>query len=79
MCNIDGLHISRNIFKKNDNIETIMATYREHSTTAESFTKISKKIYNKIENMGFNVDKLILEYVVYDSNQSHDNKWINII
>lgn len=71
-------HLSKNIFKKLDNGNyKIMLTHRKYDIGAESFQQNVASIKEKLEVVGFDVDKTIVEFSVYDTKVSHDSNWIN--
>lgn len=72
-----GAHLSRNFFKKiNDDEYIIMMTLRDHDTTYESFKKYVNILKKALIDDGFFVDKIEIEFAVYDSHINHDIKWI---
>jgi len=72
-----GARKSQNIFKKvNDDIVNIMITYRDYEKVFEKFKSHLDKIKNKLSNEGFEVEKEIVEFSIYDTKMSHDAEWI---
>lgn len=75
--NINRLKISRNPFKKHeDGQQTVMITYRDYVAGRPLFETTVKTIKDDMIAMGFNVDKTIIEFSVFDTKVSHDKKWI---
>lgn len=73
-----GAHLSRNYFKRLSESEfIIMMTLREYKTVSEAFQDRVTSLHSKLERMGFIVDKVEIEYAIYDSNMDHDKIWIN--
>jgi NTP pyrophosphatase (non-canonical NTP hydrolase) len=71
-------HLSKNIFKKlDDGKYKIMLTYRKHDSVSGDFEADVKSIKSYLEAAGFQVDKTIIEFSVYDTRVSHDSEWIN--
>jgi NTP pyrophosphatase (non-canonical NTP hydrolase) len=69
-------HLSRNIFKKYaDGTTSVMITYREYTGTAEKFAIQVKHLHDALEANNFDVDKLITEFSVYDTNVKFDAEW----
>lgn len=70
-------HLSRNIFKKldGDNFK-IMLTARSYGGTATEFKKRVQDIEATLREAGFDVDKVIVEFSVYDTRVNHDSSWI---
>ena len=68
---------SRNVFKKlNDDLVTIMVTYREYQGTYELFKKQIQNLKEDLEANGFELEKEIVEFSIYDTKVSHDSAWI---
>lgn len=71
-----GAHLSRNYFKRLSETEfIIMMTLREYKTYSEAFQGRVTSLHSKLEHMGFIVDKVEIEYAIYDSNMDHDKIW----
>lgn len=68
-------HLSRNIFKWSDGEIKMMVTIREYNTFYENFKKTVDNLKENITKK-FNIEKVEVEYVIFDSNQSIDDKWI---
>lgn len=70
-------HLSRNIFKKldGDNFK-IMLTARSYTGSATAFKKRVENIEVTLKERGFDVDKVIVEFSVYDTRVNHDSSWI---
>jgi len=70
-------HLSRNYFKKiNDEQYIIMMTLRVFDQSAEQFEQSVNNLKNWIIEDGFVVDKVEIEFALYDTNINHDNDWI---
>jgi len=73
----EDVHISRNYFKTDGDISTIMLTYRDYYGTLDAFKMELYRIRQLIADSGFTMNgKEIIEYCVYDSNNTHDSKWM---
>lgn len=73
----NNAHLSRNVFKNLTNGKfKIMSTYRDYKSTVEKFAESTSNIRAKFEEAGFELDKHIIEFAIYDSNLSHDSRWI---
>lgn len=73
-----GAHLSRNMFKKLSETDyKLMMTYRSYHGTSEEFTTQVDLIKQALDDANFEVDKVIIEFSVYDTRVSHDAKWIN--
>ena len=76
VCKQNGLHLSKNIFKKIDGENYyIMATLREYNTDLSSFVNRIESFKYQISSLKY--DKIEIECCVYDSNNKHDDIWIN--
>jgi len=73
----NGAHLSRNFFKKiNENEYIIMMTLRKYNDVSEVFTKKVHALNEFLELHNFEVDKVEIEFAIYDSNDQHDSNWI---
>lgn len=70
--------LSKNFFKKADENGNFvnMLTYRSNMCGSSRFKLEVEGIKNLLNEEGFNFEKLEVEYAIYDTNVSHDNKWI---
>lgn len=76
-CSDRKLHVSKNAFKKYDNGEmTIMATYRDYDTWTDKFNSDVLSIRGALTRDGFELEKPITEFAVYDTKVSHDASWL---
>lgn len=72
-----GCHLSRNVFKRIDeNHFKIMSTYRKYDGVFETFKETLETIKKNIVSAGFEIEKTIVEFSVYDSRVSHDAAWL---
>jgi len=73
-----GAHLSRNFFKKiNIHEYIIMTTLRSYEDTYEKFLERLKAFKAALINGGFNPEKEIVEFSIYDTKISHDFIWLN--
>lgn len=71
-------HISKSIFKRVSETEfKIMLTYREYAGVYEYFKLHVDDIAGMIQFNGFQVDKPIVEFSIFDTKVSHDASWIS--
>lgn len=73
----NGCHTSSNAFKIYPNYKVIMVTKRDADCTVLDFIEKVNHIHRVIEESGFEVGTPIIEFVIYDSNKSHDDLWIS--
>jgi NTP pyrophosphatase (non-canonical NTP hydrolase) len=72
-----GARRSRNVFKVYpDGSFKVMVTYRKYDGVYEEFVKELDVLQADIENLGYEVEKRIVEFSIYDTKVSHDNAWI---
>ncbi len=77
IANEFGAHLSRNYFKKlSENEYIIMMTYRKKEIVSEVFKVKVNVLKDVLESHNFEVDKIEIEFAIYDSNHKHDNRWI---
>lgn len=70
-------HMSKNAFKIYENGSfTQMLTYRNYNCSMEAFESEANIIYDIIDSNGFEVEKRITEFSIYDTKVSHDTKWL---
>lgn len=70
-------HTSQNIFKKhNDGTYVIMMTHRNNNTVSEDFKETINSIEAELTRNGFDLEKTIIEFTVYDTLVSHDTDWL---
>ena len=70
--------LSRNFFKKSEDGKFInMLTYRSDKVGKPTFELEVETIKQLLSDNGFEFEKVEIEYSIYDTNVSHDTKWIN--
>jgi hypothetical protein len=71
-------HLSRNAFKKHqDGRQSIkMLTYRKYDGTSQEFINHVSNICNQLTEQSLHYEKVIHEFACYDSNDHHDQAWI---
>lgn len=73
----NGLHLSKNVLKDTgDGAGIVMATARSYETTHEDFREMAERCREAITGAGFSVEKLIVEYAIYDDREVMDDAWI---
>lgn len=72
-----GSHLSRNFFKKMDNGKFVnMLTYRRYDNLYKDFDNYVNHIKELLNSKNIPFEKVITEFSVYDTNTSHDDKWL---
>ena len=70
-------HLSRNFFKKvSDSEYIIMMTLRNYDVVSEVFTAKVNALKDILIENNFEVDKVEIEFAIFDSNDTHDSNWI---
>lgn len=73
----NGAHLSRNVFKRIDEDRyKVMVTARSHTGTYLSFKEWLDLIESAIKREGFEIDRIITEFSVFDTKVSHDSSWV---
>lgn len=74
-----GAHMSQNVFKLNkDGTSVIMVTLRKHGICRSNFEIQRDRLANDLSSV-FQIGKLETEFILYDTNEAHDNTWIQSI
>ena len=72
-----GARRSSNVFKVySDGSFTVMVTYRKYDGVYEEFVEDLDELEKQIKLEGFEVEKRIVEFSIYDTRVSHDAAWI---
>lgn len=72
-----GAHLSRNYFKKLDNGKFVnMVTHRNYGDLRENFDGQVEYLKDLLDSSNIEFEKVITEFSIYDTNVSHDNKWL---
>ncbi len=74
----ENFHVSRNLFKSDNNYDYRMITYRTKNKDISEFNMIvinMEKILNKLNIL---YDKVELEECILDTNEVHDNNWLRL-
>jgi len=70
-------HLSRNFFKKLDNGKFVnMVTLRSYDGVYGEFEIKVEKLKSRLKEESIHFEKVITEFSIYDTNVSHDNKWL---
>lgn len=75
MCNA---HLSKNFFKKIGDGKFInMVTLRDYKCTYEEFKEKLEQLKKQLDYFGFEFEKEVVEFSIYDTKVSHDYNWLN--
>lgn len=77
LCEMFGFHMSKNLFKKDENHVYQMVTYRSNGNTPiQQFDDVIDAMTWHLTSRKINFDKVEIEECIYDSNISIDNSWL---
>jgi len=76
LCDNFNFHLSKNLFKKDENYIWQMITYRDYSKNYNNFENIINNMSNQLEALNIFCDKIEIEECVYDSNVEVDKSWL---
>lgn len=76
VCSYMKFHISRNLFKKNDEFDWLMITSRQYNTNLSSFKSIINTMTGTLDNIKIEYDKVEIEECIFDSNENIDKEWL---
>lgn len=80
IAKIHDSHLSRNAFKMNDDGSQIsMMTIRRHNITKDEFIKDANLLLDTLNFALFDAPKAISEFVLYDTNEAHDDVWLSYV
>jgi NTP pyrophosphatase (non-canonical NTP hydrolase) len=72
-----GSHLSRNYFKKLPDGKFVnMITHRSYGDLYKHFDGQVEYLKGLLESNNIHFEKVITEFSIYDTNVSHDNKWL---
>lgn len=74
ICQLQDVHLSRNINKSTKAGYTIMTTYRDSILLGDFTTRLTQ-IIKAIEDE-YKIEKEIIEYALYDNNLNYDKTWL---
>jgi hypothetical protein len=78
IASINDCHLSKNFFKKNDDGTFVqMITYRSSEKHYEAFIEYVEHLKNTLDIYEYEYEKVITEFSIFDTKQSHDGKWIS--
>ncbi len=70
-------HISRNVFKRHaDGFITVMLTYRARRSVYEDVKEHVEHVARQLKSEGFEVEKELIEFSLYDTKVHHDAEWL---
>lgn len=71
-----GCHMSRNTFKRTGDNLVVMLTYRDYEGPYEKVSTAVDHIGQALRAAGYDVDKEIVEFSLYDTKVHHDAAWL---
>lgn len=76
ICNEMDFHISRNLFKKNNEFDWLMITYRKNNIKLSDFKSDIDRMKKLLNNLEIEYDKIEIEECIFDSNENLDKEWL---
>lgn len=78
LCDMFGFHMSKNLFKKDDNFVYQMITYRSNGKKPiQQFDDVIDAMVWHLSSKKIEFDKVEIEECIFDTNVSIDNKWLD--
>lgn len=72
-----GAHLSRNMFKQlNEGCYIMMVTLRHYDYGFDEFEGELRKLIESISKAGFEIEKEIVEFSIFDDKDDHDQAWL---
>lgn len=79
LCQNYQAHLSKNAFKKrNDNFEERFVTKRIYKVGKKEAFQAFDELHQALEKESYQIDKKIVEYCVFDTNESVDDNWLTL-
>ncbi|AFM04219.1 hypothetical protein Fleli_1821 [Bernardetia litoralis DSM 6794] len=79
LCEKHQAHLSKNAFKKrNDSFEERFVTKRIYKVGKKEAFQAFDELHQKLENQKYQINKKIVEYCVFDTNEAVDNNWLTL-
>ena len=76
VCKQNNFHLSKNLFKRDENFDYQMITYRDYDIDLNSFKEKINHMVKLLDEKNIIHDKIEIEECIYDSNISLDNNWL---
>lgn len=77
ICEDLSLHLSRNVYKRNDDgTVVVMTTFRSRDFTSVGFQAHAQVLRDQLAVNGFILGKSVVEFCVYDTKNGHDSTWL---
>lgn len=81
ICTLHHAHLSKNAFNKQENKPEIhqeqrFVTQRVHNMGKKEAYQCFNQLENALLDNGFQIDKKIVEYCIFDDNQNVDKNWL---
>lgn len=68
---------SANLFKDNEALAVVMLTLRRYEGSRETFAVELERLQSELAAGGFELEKTIVEFSIYDSKTAHDAAWLS--
>lgn len=76
LCKENNFHLSKNIFKRGEEFDYQMITYRDHDIELVPFKEKINQMVKILDSFDIVHDKIEIEECIYDSNISIDHSWL---
>lgn len=76
-CLSAGWHWSKNLFKKSEQFDYQMMTFRYHSKNLDEFSNRISRMKDKLTEDGVDYDKVEIEECILDTFEQRDKEWLN--
>jgi len=78
LCKNNNFHLSKNLFKRDENYDYQMITYRDYEIDLTSFKEKINHMVKLLDEKNINHDKIEIEECIYDSNVLVDYDWLKL-
>jgi hypothetical protein len=77
ICDEFDFHLSKNLFKVDDNYDYQMITYRTKEGGLSQFNMVINQMREKLNEFTIKYDKVEIEECIFDTNEELDYRWLN--
>lgn len=79
LCQEREFHLSKNLFKIDDRHNYQMITNRTKTGDLSQFNELINQMCDDLRKLNIIFDKIEVEECIFDTNESLDSEWLNII
>lgn len=77
ICLYSNFHLSKNLFKRSEDFDYQMITYRNSNTSYKDFIEHIREMRRWLDERDIEFDKIEVEECILDTNLKLDSSWIN--